>query len=97
MIKGETALYMKIERAIYGCIESALQWYKYYTEVLQGEGFKINPYDQCIANKDISGKQCTIAWYVDDNIVSYDDNHVLERIVKLISNHFGELTVTRGK
>ena len=59
---GKTVLYMKVIRAIYGCIESALQWYKMFTEKLQKEGFKLNPYDKCIANKVINNKQCTIAW-----------------------------------
>ena len=45
-------------------------WYTLYTEVLHKEGFKINPYDRCIANKIINGtKQCTISWYIDDIIL----------------------------
>ena len=66
--KGRKVLYMKIIRGLYGCIEAALQWYKCYTEVLEKEGFILNPYDKCVATKMIDGHQCTIAWYVDDNV-----------------------------
>ena len=33
---------------------------------VEGTGFCFEPYDACFANKVINGKQCTIAWYVDD-------------------------------
>ena len=29
-------------------------------------GFKINPYDPCVANRIIEGSQHTICWHVDD-------------------------------
>ena len=53
-------LYLKVARAIYGCIESALAWYNMFTEILMDMGFTLNPYDKCVANKMINGKQCTI-------------------------------------
>ena len=87
---------MEILQAIYGCIESALRWYELYSRTLEKEGFKINPYDRCVANKTINGKQCTIVWYVDDNKVSHEDPVVVSNIIKLMNEHFGELTVTRG-
>ena len=43
--KGQKALYLKILRALYGCIESALLWYELYANTLKGLGFKINLYD----------------------------------------------------
>ena len=40
-------------------------------------GFKLNPYDLCVANSQIKGKQCTIAWYVDNNKISHVDDTVV--------------------
>ena len=53
---GKKVLYMKIIRGIYGCIEASLQWYKCFTETLEQEGFTLNAYDRCVANKMINGK-----------------------------------------
>ena len=39
---GKKVLYMKVKRAIYGYIESALLWYDLFTSTLQGMGFKVN-------------------------------------------------------
>ena len=62
---------MRIIKALYGCIESALLWYECFSSKLKGMGFKINAYDNCIANKMIDSHQCTITWYVDDVKVSH--------------------------
>ena len=87
---------MEVLQAIYGCIESALRWYELYSETLAKEGFVINPYDKCVANKIVNGKQCTIVWYVDDNKISHEDPEVVTDTIDLMKKHFGDLTVTRG-
>ena len=93
---GKRVLYVKVLRAIYGCIESALLWYELYVKTLKGMGFVLNPYDRCVANKEINGKQCTIAWYVDDNKISHMDPKVVTEILDAIKGHFGELVISRG-
>mmetsp|Transcript_11002 Transcript_11002/g.16107 ORF Transcript_11002/g.16107 Transcript_11002/m.16107 type:complete len:120 (+) Transcript_11002:2299-2658(+) len=49
-------LHMKVIRVIYGCIEAVLQWYIMFTGTLKKLGYKLNPYDKCVANKIINGK-----------------------------------------
>jgi len=95
--KGKKVLYIQILRALYGMIESALLWYNLYTEVLHKEGFEINAYDRCVANKFITGKQCTIAWYVDNNILSHVETSVVDSVIDTIEGYFPGLVVERGK
>ena len=90
-------LYMKVLRAIYDCLESAMLWYNLYVTTLKGMGFELNPYDLCVANKIINGKQCTIVWYVDDNKISHEDPAIVDTIIQELTTHFGELSITRGK
>ena len=48
-------------------------WFFIYNNI--GFGSKINPYEQCIANKLIDEHQYNIGWFVDNNKVSHmDDN-----------------------
>ena len=49
--KGKKVLYLQLLKALYGCLRSALLWYKLYSTKLQKIGFKLNPYDTCVANK----------------------------------------------
>ena len=88
---------MIVIRSIYGCIEAALLWYNLYTSVLKEAGFVISPYDFCVENKIINGKQCTIAWHVDDNKVSHKDENFVTDIIKMLEGHFGNFKTTRGK
>lgn len=94
--KGKPVLYLKVLKAIYGCIESALLWFNLYSNTLQKLGFEINPYDRCVANKMINGKQCTVVWYVDDNKISHMDQAVLDDLIKTLKDHFGDLKVVKG-
>ena len=87
---------MKVLREIYVCIELALQWYNLYTQTLKAEGYILNEYDRCVAEKNINGKQCTVAWYVDDNKASHVDSRVIDDLLDTIKTHFGEIKITRG-
>ena len=93
---GKKVLYVKLDKALYGCVQSALLWYELYSETLQGMGFELNPYDLCVANANIEGKQCTILWYVDDNKISHMDPKVVDKVIKKIESKFGKMKQTRG-
>ena len=93
---GKKVLYVKVIRAIYGCIESALQWYKLFTTTLQDMGFTINPYDKYIANKLVNGSQLTVAWHVDDCLASHKDSKVLDEFADNMIKEFGAMTITKG-
>ena len=95
-VNGKKVLYLKLLRALYGCIESALLWYNLFSSTLEKMGFKINPYDKCVANKMVNDKQCTICWFVDDNLVTHVDDEVITSLLEEISKHFGDLKITRG-
>ena len=89
--KGRTVLYMRVVRALYGCIEAALAWYKLFSETLKEEGYILNPYDKCIANKMVDGMQCTISWHVDDCLASHADMKVLKDLSKKMITKFGHI------
>ena len=74
---GKKAIYLCLNKALYGCVKSALLWYKLFTKTLKGMGFKLNPYDPCVANKTINGKQCMILWYTNNMKVSHQDPNIV--------------------
>jgi hypothetical protein len=97
MEHGKKVLYVQLLKALHGCVKSALLWYDLFSSVLVERGFILNPYDPCVANCMINGKQCTIAWYVDDNIITHEDANVVSEVIVLIEAKFGKMSVTRGK
>jgi hypothetical protein len=49
--KGTAILYVKMQQALYGLLRSALLFYKKLVAHLESDGFVLNPYDSCVANK----------------------------------------------
>ena len=54
---------MKIKKALYGLLKAALLFYEKLSSDLIADGFEINPYDPCVANKMINGEQMTVVWH----------------------------------
>ena len=87
---------MKVVRAIYGRIQSYFLWYDLYSNTLKDMVFEINPYDKCIANKMINGNQCTIVWYVYNNKISPKEAKIVDYMLTIFKEKYGDLTITRG-
>ncbi len=98
--KGQRVLYVHILRAIYGMLMSGLLFYKKFRASIERIGYKINPYDPCVANKIIRGKQHTLTWHVDDVKGSHVDSKVNDEFGKWLQKEYGavaDVTTTRGK
>ena len=73
---------------MYGTLQAALLFWKNLTGALQDWGFEINPYDWCVANKIVNGKQVTVVWHVDDLKISHEDDDVISELIQQsLRNH----------
>ena len=97
---GEKVLYVQVLRAIYGMLVAALLWYKKFRGDLEKEGFVFNPYDPCVANRDVDGTQQTVLFHVDDLKSSHLQAKVNDTFYEWLQKMYGEhkaVTATRGK
>jgi len=76
---GKAMLYVQLKKALYGILQV---FWKLLSETLQEWGFTLNPYDKCVANKNMEGKQRTIVWHVDNLKISHRKKEVVEDILK---------------
>jgi hypothetical protein len=103
--KGETILYVKLLNALYEILKAALLFYKKLTKDLITIGFQLNPYDPCVANKTINGKQMTLCWHVDDMKISHYETKKVDQMVTwlrkmyehLFEDGSGAMKIKRGK
>jgi hypothetical protein len=98
--KRGKVLYVRVLRAIYGMLEAASLWYKKFRSELEEVGFKFNPYDPCLANRDQNGKQHTLLFHVDDLKSSHDDPKVNDKFEDWLQMKYGEhgkVVAHRGK
>ncbi len=66
----------------YGTMVAALLYYKKRLKSLTKQGFKLNPYDRCVANKIVRGKQITICFHVDGCKISHECVKVVVAMIK---------------
>jgi hypothetical protein len=93
-------LYVELLKALYGTLRASRLFWEKLSGKLVEWGFTLNPYDSCVANKMINGKQCTVGWHVDDAHLSHVDPKVVDVIIGLMNAEFGKeapLTISRGK
>ena len=94
---GNPVLYVRLQKALYGCLKSALLFYKKLVGDLEAYGFRINPYDLCVANKMIGGKQITMFWHVDYLKISCVDANDLIKIIQWLESEYGKMHGLHGK
>jgi hypothetical protein len=91
--------------AIYGTMVAALLYYRKFVESLVNHGFKLNPYDGCVANKIVKGKQITVFFHVDDCKISHEHPKVVDETIdwlraeheSIFEDSLGAMKVHRGK
>jgi hypothetical protein len=95
--RGEKLLYVRMCKAMYGLLRSALLFYLKLRADLEEFGFKFNDYDPCVANKMVNGKQMTVTFHVDDLKISHAEEFELTKMIIWLGKKYGnKLVVHRG-
>ena len=81
---------MRLMKGLYGCLRAAIQFWKKLSSQPVTWGFTINPYDCCVANKQVNGKQLVVMWHVDDLKLSLQDPMVLDALLQDLNATFGK-------
>ena len=93
-------MYVQLAKVLYGILKAAYLFWKDLSGYLIQEGFELNLYDSCVANKQIDSLWCTVLWHVDDlKIAHMKDSVVDEVIADLNEQEYGTiapLTVSQG-
>jgi hypothetical protein len=74
-------LLVQCQNALYGTMVVSLLYYRKFVKSLMDIGFIINPYDPCVANNIIGGKQMTICFDVDDCKLSHHRKKVMDTMI----------------
>jgi hypothetical protein len=103
--KGVSQLIVQCQNALYGTMIASLLYYRKFTKRLTNDRYIINPYDPCVANKMIDGKQMTIVYHVDNCKMSHISSKVMDDTIEWLRTEYesifedgsGAMTVHRGK
>ncbi len=89
---------VQLDKALYGCIESAALWYAQLSTFLTTElGFVANTHDPCVFNmNNKAGKQLTIVLHVDDMLLTCEDESTIQDVLAAIEARYPDTTVGCG-
>ena len=88
---------VKLNRALYGCVESARLWYEKLSKELMEMGFTKNRVEQCVFNRmEADGSQTSLVIHVDDVMISAKSEGHIDKFVSDLKKKYKELTVQRG-
>ncbi len=79
--RGQKVLLVQCLNALHGTMVAALLYCKMFVKSLTKQGFKLNPYDACVANKTVNSKQITICFDVNDCKISHESNKVVDTTI----------------
>ena len=60
----------------------------------------MNPYDWCVANKPVDGRQMKVVWHVDNLKISHENGDMVDTLISKLSKQYRkevELTIHRVK
>lgn len=90
-------IYLRLDKALYGCVQSARLFYEHLSKTLEDRGFARNEYDPCVFNRQREGsEQCTATLHVDDVKVSCRDKEEVDRVVEELRAAYKNIKVRRG-
>jgi hypothetical protein len=96
-VRTDGKLTVRVDKAMYGLIQSAKLWYNELTRYLLGQGFKKCPSDDCILIKYQEGKQPIIViLYVDDILIMANRKEDRYWVKDILEQQYKKVTVTEG-
>jgi hypothetical protein len=86
-------IYVRLLKALYGCIESAKLFNDNLRSAMEANGFISNPYDICVMNKMSNGYQVTILFHVDDVKISSSSHQNVVDVVSYLKSVYKKIEV----
>ena len=96
-VEQDGTVVVELDKALYGCVEASLLWYRDLKDKLEGYGFVANPYDACVFNMTgASGSQITVVIHVDDLLSTCASADDLEAFAVFLKSMYKETRTNRG-
>ena len=92
--KGE--ILVKLDKALYGCVESGRLWYNEVSSHLQSLDFIQSEVDSCVFYKKEGDGTTIIIVYVDDFLISAKHRKNIDSIVENLRNKYLSINVSHG-
>ena len=94
-VRTDGSIIAELNKALYGCIESAVLWYEELSQTLISLGLTRSHTDPCVFN--LSGnKRLTVTVYVDDLMIISNNVRTIDWLLTELMRKYDLLKITRG-
>ena len=77
-------------------LKASLLWFEFFANTLMKNDFILNPYELCVTNKIVNGKQLIVVWYVGNLKISLEQENVVQETVEMLKYEFSKMSTTFG-
>lgn len=91
-VRENGSMLTKLNKAMYGCVQSSKLWFDLLTVVLRGEGYEHSPTDACVMMKVVGAMRFYIMIYVDDLLILASLAEI-ERLRDVLIDRFKTITI----
>jgi hypothetical protein len=95
-LRPDKKIAVKLKKALYGCVQSAVLWYNELTSTLEELGFIRNPYDTCSFSRPHQDSYDRILVYVDDLFLSSASEDRLNSVADVLRKKYDAVTFKTG-
>jgi Reverse transcriptase (RNA-dependent DNA polymerase) len=95
-LRTDGIITVRLKKALFGCIQSAVFWYDELASTLEAMGFVRNPYNVCSFRGIRDGSTDRILVYVDDLFITSKHEHVLTSIATTLKQKYSAVTSNMG-
>ena len=95
-LRPDGSMVVRLNNALYGCIESAKLWYECLREYLISLSFTTTEADQCVFTRVRDAKVLIVLLYVDDLFLLAPDDAAIDDLISELQLRFPDVKYTRG-
>jgi hypothetical protein len=98
-LNDDGTIYMTVDKAMYGMIDSARHWFENITNTLLMGGYVQNPSDECVFTySDSDNNQSVVDLWVDDLLHTYAKNcfHLRNKLRELLIKKYKNINIKDG-
>jgi hypothetical protein len=88
--------YVRLKKALYGCVQSSKLWYDRLRSELEKLGYTVNPFDDCVFNKMFGDAQSTLLVHVDDILCACEHQHAHDELRHHLQKVFVDVNFDSG-
>ena len=84
---------VRLDRALYGCVQSAKLWFEELTSTLKKMGYTSTSVDPCVMTKTVNHTQCTLIIFVDDILAMCEHQSELDNVAAQLRKRYEQVSV----